>query len=142
MKTLDYQVINIYDYHSTKDNFMKFIAEYNAIKLECASLNLPKITSSWSERTSPTNYPESKTEIYVARKIELENKYFEFFDKIKLVFSTLSAEEQAYFVSRFEEGMTEAYYEEKENISHKHLIHLNKSCIIKFATVLGFAVRK
>ena len=142
MNLLSNKVISLYDYKRTKENFNDFIAEYQTTKLECASLCMPTITQQYSEKTNGNNFPVSKTENYVVKKSLLEDKCFKYVDEIMLVFRDLSHDEQAYFVSKYEKGESEMDFEANEHISHKYMIHIKKSCIIKFATYFGFSVRK
>ncbi len=143
MKLLNAEVINKYNYIKTSTNVREYMSNFENDYYRYVSILPPSITSHLSDikvQTSSNN--TSAIESYVIKKTEKEEEFLKSLNIILKIIDTFNDEEQRFFKGVFFLGNSESVIIEELQCAEKRLNHIKKSCMIKFALVLGLAVLK
>ena len=141
MKLLSNEVIKKYDYQKTRSAVNEFMEGFEENYFRYISILPPSITSHLSEikvQTSMTS--TSALERYIIKKIELEEEFIQNLDLVLKIVDGLTFEEQHYFKGVFFLGNSESMIMEELQCAEKRLIHIKKSCILKFALAIDKAI--
>ena len=145
MKLLKNEILVKYDYKKTKANVDKYMDRFGEDYFKYIGVLPPNITSHLCEvKVQTSRTLSSSVERYVVQKIELEGER-EFIDYLNTIFNIVdnfTEEEQHYFKGVYFLGNNENIISEELRCAIKKLIHIKKSCIIKFALAINQAVRK
>lgn len=141
MKLLSSEVIEKYDYKKTRSMVDEFMQEFEENYYRYINILPPSITSRLTEvKVQLSGVPTSKVESYVIKRIECYEEYEKYLEAILRVVENFSAQEQHFFKSIYFIGNTELMLEDELQCSAKKIIHIKKSCIIKFALAFNKAV--
>ena len=143
LKRLGTETINKYNYSETKKKVDRFMEPLYELAFKYRHISPPSVSPTIKEvcvQSSRNN--TSKTEIYVMKKIDTEQKVKEYYDAIQEIINILRPDEKLCFKAEYLEDLTIEELAEKLNCSTTTIIQIKKSCIIKFAIALNLAVLK
>ena len=141
MKLLDNETIKKYDYKKTRANVDLFMKDYEENYFKYIGILPPNMTSHLCEiRVQMSRVNSSKVEKYVIKKIETEQDFLEYLSTILSIVDNLTIEEQHYFKGTYFIGNSESIISEELKCAETRMIHIKKSCIIKFALAIEKAV--
>lgn len=143
MKLLDNKTIMKYDYKKTRANVDQFMKDYEENYFKYIGVLPPCLTSHLCEiRVQMSRVNSSKVEKYVIKRIETEQEFLDYLNTILSIVDNLTIEEQHYFKGAFFIGNSENIISEELKCAETRIIHIKKSCIIKFALAIEKAVLK
>ena len=143
MKLLSNEVIKKYNYQKTRYEVDKFMDDFEENYFKYISVLPPSITSHISEINVQSSRPSaSAIERYVINVSEFKEEFLKNLKTVMKVVNTFTREEEQYFKKYYFRGISENDIMEDLKCSIKRIIHIKKSCIIKFALALDNAILK
>ncbi len=143
MKLLDNEIIKKYDYKLTKTNVDRFMKNFEEYYFKYIGILPPSITTHLCEvKVQISRVSSSQVEKYVIKKIESEKDFLDYLNTILSIVDNLSIEEQHYFKGTYFIGNSESIIAEELRCAYTRMVHIKKSCIIKFALAIERAVEK